>query len=345
MTLEEKEEVANGANQSRVFRFRQPMPIPAYLLAVCVGRLEAREIGDRCVIYAEPSVLARAAAEFDDVESFLQHAEVFFGLPYQWTRYACVVLPPSFPYGGMENACLTFVTPTLVAGDKSLVSVLIHEIVHSWTGNLLTNCSWEHFWLNEGFTKFIERKIVGAVYGEKFRHLASAVGYSLLKEAVAFLGCDAETTKLQPCMLNVDPDEAFSRIPYEKGSLFLWHLEQLVGGARPFDAFLRAYVAEFGAGVANGGSAAAIKSVLHTDDFRAAFERHFADVVVDWETWLRAPGMPPFEPQFSDEGAMAECLSLADAWLVADAAASTDSDGSLFAGLHPLQKGTILFCA
>lgn len=178
-------------------------------------------------------------------EDLLSTAEDLMG-PYVWRQYDLLVLPPSFPYGGMENPCLTFVTPTLLAGDRSLVSVVAHEIAHSWTGNLITNNNPEHFWLNEGHTVFVERKISGRMYGESFRHLQAINGWDTLKETVEKeFNPNHEFTKLVPDLTGVDPDDAFSSIPYEKGSALLMHLEEILGGPKVFEPFLKAYVQRF----------------------------------------------------------------------------------------------------
>ncbi len=149
-----------GGDGTKVFYYQQSVPIPSYLIALAVGQLESRELGPRCRAWSEPSMVERVAWEFADTERFLSIAEDIL-TPYEWGRYDVLCLPPSFPYGGMENPCLTFVTPTLLAGDRSLADVVAHEISHSWTGNLVTNHTWEHFWLNEGWTMWVQRKIMG----------------------------------------------------------------------------------------------------------------------------------------------------------------------------------------
>jgi len=203
------------------FHFEQRVPVPSYLIAVAVGELRGLDISDRCRVWAEPSVVESARHEFEGTEEFLRTAEEVAG-EYVWGRYDLLVLPPSFPYGGMENPCLTFVTPTLLAGDRSLVNVVAHEIAHSWTGNLVTNGSWEHFWLNEGFTVLLERKIIGRLRGEPARQFQASSGFLGLAEAVKLFGEDHNYTRLVPDLSDgADPDDAFSRVPYEKGSYFL----------------------------------------------------------------------------------------------------------------------------
>ncbi|VDN16084.1 unnamed protein product [Dibothriocephalus latus] len=169
----------------RVHKFEQPMPIPSYLVALACGDLRSTEIGPRSKVWAEPSVVERAAYEFGEVDQIISAAESLCG-PYQWGTYDIVVLPPSFPYGGMENPCLTFVTPCLLAGDRSLISTIAHEVSHSWTGNLVTNASWENFWLNEGHTKYLEGLVLEAMYGSDYRELHIELGYEDLKACVSF---------------------------------------------------------------------------------------------------------------------------------------------------------------
>ncbi|KIH58955.1 putative leukotriene A-4 hydrolase [Ancylostoma duodenale] len=234
------------AGDSTTYTFNQPVTIPSYLLAIVVGHIERREISSRCAVWCEPSIVDSAKWEFESTEKILQTAEKLAG-PYRWGRYDLVVLPPTFPFGGMENPCLTFVTPTLLSGDRSLVNVVAHEISHSWTGNLVTNASWEHFWLNEGFTVFLERKIHGRLQGEAERQFESESGYDeALTTAVKTFGDSHEFTKLIPDERGIDPDDAFSSVPYEKGSAFLFTIEQLLGEPERFEEFLRKYIEKYG---------------------------------------------------------------------------------------------------
>jgi leukotriene-A4 hydrolase len=205
-----------------VFSFTQRVPMPAYLVALAVGNLEERSIGPRSSVWSEPQMVDAGAYEFADTEQFILAAESCVG-PYVWERYDVLLLPPSFPYGGMENPCLTFVTPTLLAKDRSLANVVAHEIAHSWMGNLVGCRTWEHFWLNEGFTVFLERRIiqamatakVGEKSGRQVAHMHAVIGYEALRRSVDQLGADHDFTKLIPCLDGVDPDDAFSSVPYE----------------------------------------------------------------------------------------------------------------------------------
>ena len=200
-------------------------------------------LGPRSRVWAEPAMVARAAWEFEAVDRMLTSAEALLG-PYSWGRFDLLVLPPSFPYGGMENPRLTFLTPTLITGDRSLVNVVAHELAHSWTGNLVSNASAEDFWLNEGFTVFVERRLLELLEGPELLALHVAVGRQALDEAVGNFRDRPQLTRLRTHLSGVDPDDAFSQVPYEKGYLFLRAVEEVVGRPR-FDAFLRRYMERF----------------------------------------------------------------------------------------------------
>jgi len=226
-------------NESGIYQFRQPKAIPSYLMALAVGDLEFTAIDDRTGVYAEPVSLEAAAWEFADMGKMVNSAESLYG-PYQWGRYDVVVLPPSFPFGGMENPMLTFVTPTVIAGDRSLVSLIAHELAHSWSGNLVTNATWNDFWLNEGFTVYFERRIVEDVYGKEEGEMQEVLGYEALKETMADLGHSHEDTRLHLELEGRDPDEGMTDIAYEKGYFFLRALEEAVGREK-MDVFLKEY--------------------------------------------------------------------------------------------------------
>ena len=206
---------------SRTFAFRQPIAVASYLVALAVGHLASKEVGPRSSVWAEPSVVEAAAYEFADTELFISTGENICG-PYVWGRYDILCMPPSFPFGGMENPCLTFVTPTLLAGDRSLADVVIHEITHSWTGNLVTNRTWEHFWLNEGWTMFVQRKISRDLYGQSVADLDAIEGLLDLQDSIDHFGADHNYTRLIPDLSgDGDPDDSFSTVPYVLRSLFL----------------------------------------------------------------------------------------------------------------------------
>ena len=225
-----------------VFHFDMPQHIPSYLLALAVGDLAVREIGPRSAVYAEPGTIEAAAKEFADTEKMIDTTEKLYG-PYRWGRYDILVLPPSFPFGGMENPRLTFATPTVIVGDKSLISLVAHELAHSWSGNLVTNATWRHIWLNEGFTTYVQGRIVEAVYGkpqadEEFIIAANEL-HEGFKHEIA-----PEDQRLVPELKGRDPDDGLSDVPYTKGSWLLQTLEQKFGRAA-FDPFLRGYFDHF----------------------------------------------------------------------------------------------------
>ena len=229
-----------AADSGRSFRFRMDQPIPPYLIALAVGDIDFRAIGPRTGVYAEPAVVDSAAREFADLEEMVAAAEALYG-PYRWGRYDLLVLPPSFPFGGMENPRLTFATPTILAGDRSLVSLVAHELAHSWSGNLVTNATWSDFWLNEGFTTYFEYRIMEALYGEERARMLQSLGWQTLREEVDDLGGDdGPDTQLHIDLAGRDPDEGMTNIPYEKGAALLRTIEATVGRER-WDAYLRAY--------------------------------------------------------------------------------------------------------
>ncbi|XP_017773520.1 PREDICTED: leukotriene A-4 hydrolase isoform X2 [Nicrophorus vespilloides] len=269
--------------------FKQDVPIQSYLIAIAIGALESRKIGPRSTVWAEKEFIEMAANEFANTEKQLKTAEDICG-PYVWGIYDLLVLPPSFPFGGMENPCLTFVTPTLLAGDRSLANVVAHEIAHSWTGNLVTNANFEHFWLNEGFTVFIERKILGRLESPQVQDFDAYGGTVELKEAINELGDSNPLTCLVVNLTGVHPDDAFSTVPYEKGQTFLRYLETIVEGPAVFEPFLRKYFDTY-----------KYRS-LTTDEFKAFFIEYFSSTPeiknIEWNKWLHTPGMPPVIPDY-----------------------------------------------
>jgi len=196
------------------------------LIAIAGGALKKAAIGPRSSVWAENELIDACVHEFSqDTEKFIQAGEELTGMKYEWGVYDLLVLPGAFPYGGMENPNLTFLSASLLAGDRSLTNVVAHEIAHSWAGNYTTNASWGDFWLNEGFTVYLERAILGKIHNSsQYRDFESLVGYNDLIKTVADFGASHEFTKLCPNLVDVDPDEAFSKIPYEKGSLSLRYL-------------------------------------------------------------------------------------------------------------------------
>jgi len=219
------------------FSFSMPQPIPPYLVALAVGDLEFKAMGDRTGVYAEQEILEAAAAEFADTELMLETTEESFG-PYRWDRYDLLILPPAFPIGGMEHPRLSFITPTVIAGDKSLVALIAHELAHSWSGNLVTNASWRDLWLNEGFTTYLTNRIMQAVFGDERYRMEMALGYDELIDELPDLEDHDEALAVD--LRDRDPDDVFTSIAYEKGALFLYELELAVG-REAFDRFLTNY--------------------------------------------------------------------------------------------------------
>ncbi|KAA3656522.1 MAG: M1 family peptidase [Calditrichaeota bacterium] len=230
-------------NADGLYHFKMPQAIPSYLIALAVGDIAFQAISDRAGVYAEPSVLPAAAAEFEDTEQMIVAAEKLYG-PYRWDRYDIIVLPPSFPFGGMENPRLTFATPTIIAGDKSLVSLVAHELAHSWSGNLVTNSTWEDIWLNEGFTTYFENRIMEEIYGFEYKEMLAKLDYDNVLETIERMGQDNPRTALRQNLAGDDPDNAPSAIIYDKGHLFLRSMENLVGREK-WDAFLKTYFDTF----------------------------------------------------------------------------------------------------
>lgn len=275
-------------NDSGVYSFTQPKKIPAYLMALAAGDLEFKAIDERTGVYAEPGSLDAAAWEFADMGKMVSAAEKLYG-PYQWGRYDVIVLPPSFPFGGMENPMLTFVTPTVIAGDRSLVSLIAHELAHSWSGNLVTNATWDDFWLNEGFTVYFERRIVEDVYGKEEGKMQEVLGYEALKETLEDIGHSHPDTRLHLDLKGRDPDEGMTDIAYEKGYFFLRTIEEAVGRTK-MDAFLKKYFTEH-----------AFKS-LTTEQFVAYLNTNLRKgdetlaAKVNLKKWIYEPGLPAGMP-------------------------------------------------
>jgi len=289
-------------NGRHVYRFTMPQPIPSYLLALAVGRLESRDLSPRARVWAEPETVAAATWEFAGVEDMILKAEGLFGA-YPWDRYDMLVLPPSFPYGGMENPRMTFLTPTLLAGDRSLVDVVAHELAHSWTGNLVTNASMEHFWLNEGFTVWAERRILRILHGDDATALGWAMGQKALEDSLERFKSQPKLTLLRMHLEGIDPDDAFSSIPYEKGARLVAALEREVGEDR-FLRFIREYMDAFRF------------TSITTEQFCAfvAAKLPGALEAVNAKAYLDKPGLPDTAPEFRSVQ-LDTITVLADSWV------------------------------
>lgn len=203
-----------------LYTYHQEIPIPSYLFALASGDLASASIGPRSQVFTGPEELLASQWELETTEKFIRAAESIV-YPYTWTMYNVLVMPPSFPYGGMENCCTTYATPTIISRDRQNIDVIAHELSHSWSGNLVSNASWEHFWLNEGWTVYLERRIMAALHGEPHRDFSAIIGWKALTDSINSYGEDHEFTKLIPDLKGHDPDDAFSSIPYEKGFTFL----------------------------------------------------------------------------------------------------------------------------
>jgi aminopeptidase N len=264
-------------------------PIPSYLMALAVGNVEFRALGERTGVYAVPSLIEKAAWEFEEMESLLLAAEELYG-PYAWGRYDLLVLPAAFPFGGMENPRLTFATPTIIAGDRSLVALVAHELAHSWSGNLVTNATWNDFWLNEGFTVYFEQRIMEAVYGAEISEMLATLSYQgLVDEVDAIMDLNPDDTHLKLHLENRDPDDGMTAIAYDKGYFFLRMLEEAAG--RPaFDSFLKTYFSEHSFRVMDteGFMVYLNETLLADADVRAK---------VNVDEWVYGPGLPENCPQ------------------------------------------------
>ena len=286
-------------SKQNISLFEQNIPIPSYLVAFVAGELEYGRISDRCGVWTEVGLCKKACHEFKDAERYIQIAEEYLNHPYEWKLYNLLVLPFSFPYGGMENPNLTFVTPALLAGDCSMSNVIGHEISHSWTGNLVTNKNWKNFWVNEGFTIFMERKLDSALLGEDMENLEAIVGNNELIADIKLLGEDSEYTKLSPDFGTNDPDDGFSTVPYEKGYQFLIFIEKLIGNDN-FKEVMQRYIKKY-----------KYKSVDHTAFkevleglIRENYKKKQAKKVIaeiKWDKWLYEKGIPTYKNYFSSE--------------------------------------------
>lgn len=302
-------------------RFEMPEPIPPYLVALAVGHLDFRATGPRSGVWAEPSVLDRAAHELADVERMIDAAEALYG-PYRWERYDVLFLPPAFPFGGMENPRLTFATPTILAGDRSLVSLIAHELAHSWSGNLVTNATWDHLWLNEGFTVYIERRIVEALFGRERAEMEAMLGRQDLERELAAV--DDADERLFVELAGRDPDDGLTDVAYEKGALLLRELEETYG-RDVFDSVLRGWFHEH-----------AFTSV-RTADFERYFAAHLLDVATPrpgrtpprLAAWIDEPGVPANAPKPSS-----------DAFARVDEIVTRYVEGSLLADALPAGEWT-----
>lgn len=271
-------------SEDGIYIFRMEQAIPSYLLALAVGDLAFKPLGKRTGVYAESDIIEKAAYEFEMMENMLEAAEELYG-PYRWERFDVLVLPPSFPFGGMENPRLTFATPTIIAGDRSLVSLIAHELAHSWSGNLVTNATWNDFWLNEGFTVYFERRIMEKLEGKDYADMLTLLGYQDLLDTVKSLGDDNMDTCLKLKLAGRDPDDGMTYIAYEKGYFFLLTIENLIG-REVWDAFLIGYFRNF---AFQSMDTERFIEILNQEIIKN--DKELVDVLKA-EDWIYKPGIP-----------------------------------------------------
>jgi len=275
------------ARRDGSYRFSMDRPIPPYLIALAVGDIEFASTGHRTGVFAEPSILRSATYEFAEADRMLQAAERLYGA-YRWGRFDVLVLPPSFPFGGMENPSVTFVTPTLIAGDRSSVSVIAHELAHAWSGNLVTNATWSDFWLNEGYTTYTERRIQEELYGSSRAAMEEVLAEERLANEMKTL--PLEDQLLHPNLEGRDPECIGTLVPYVKGALFLKTLENTFGRQR-FDAYLRRYFEHF--------AFQSITTAQAIDYLRTQLLDRHPDLAanIHLQSWLSMPGLPESAPK------------------------------------------------
>jgi len=335
------------------FSFKQTVPIPSYLIALAIGNLECRQIGAVSNVWCEKfkdkletnkQFVDICQEEFSQVDDMIKAGVDICG-EYVWKRYDILVLPASFPYGGMENPCLTFATPTIVARDKSLVNVVAHEITHSWTGNLVSNFNWEQFWLNEGFTRFVEGKIMQSIQtqehggdiqkGIAYKEFMAIIGLNDLKDSVDSYISQGKSrfTKLVPSLVNEDPDDTFSSVPYEKGYTFLYYIENLLrNGEKDFNPFLKHYISKYA------------RQSIFTIDFKETLYDFFKDSPdlealkqIDWDGWMNSEGMPFVDNKYDDTYAQAtKCY--AEMWIAYNKGAKVEITPDMYNEFTTLQK-------
>ncbi|ODV81024.1 leukotriene A-4 hydrolase 2 [Suhomyces tanzawaensis NRRL Y-17324] len=312
-----------GKIEGNDYYFEQPIPIPSYLISIASGDLTKAPIGPRSDVYCEPVNIKACQWEFEkDMENFIQLGEKLV-FEYEWKRFDSLVMPNSFPYGGMEIPNMCSLTPTLICGDRSQVAVMAHELAHSWAGNLVTNASWEHYWLNEGWCVYLERRIVEGIaiaearesgrpdpeaYGASMRAFHAIIGLADLENNIKAMGDKAAvwTSLVQNLKGGVDPDDTFSKVPYEKGSNFLYHIELQVGGKEVFDKFIPHYYKKF--------RYTSLDTYQFVDTLYDFFSDKHAELdAIDWEAWLYGSGMPPVIPDY-DTTLVDQSYALAARW-------------------------------
>jgi aminopeptidase N len=289
------------------YHFDMPQPIPSYLLALAVGNFYFAPLGEDTGVYTEPELLDASVYEFADTQAMLEQAEKMFG-PYDWGRYDLLVLPPSFPYGGMENPRLSFITPSLLAGDRSLVSVIAHELAHSWSGNLVTNATWRDGWLNEGMTSYLESRLMEVIYDAARVDEERVLMY---RELLLDLERVPEPMQaLAPRLDKADPDGFQGMIAYTKGQMFLEYLEQAFG-REAFDEFLESYFQEFAFGTVT------TEQFLDYLDAKLLSQEGAPVTRAQAEAWTYQPGLPEDAP-IPVSANLDRAASMAASWAAGD---------------------------
>jgi len=293
------------------YQFYMPQPIPAYLIAIAAGDLQFKAMSEQTGVYAEPYILQASAEEFASTQAMIDATEQLYG-DYRWGRYDLLILPPSFPFGGMENPVLSFITPTVVAGDGSLVNLIAHELAHSWSGNLVTNASWRDLWLNEGFTSYVENRIMEQVFGTDRAVMEQALAVQGLKDELSDLAVNDSILHID--LQGRDPDDAFSGVPYTKGQLFLMFLEQKFGREK-FDPFVKKYFNDH-----------AFQS-LDTAHFVTYLDQQLLQKypgtvsLEEAKSWIYQPGLPSGTPDPQSD-AFNQVQQQANSWLAGNTALS-----------------------
>lgn len=292
-------------NELGEYHFEMKQAIPVYLIALAVGDLAYKKLGKNCGVYTEPSMLKEVAWEFADLRKMIISAEKLYG-KYEWEQYDVIVLPYSFPFGGMENPRLTFANPTLITGDRSLVTVIAHELAHSWSGNLVTNATWDDFWLNEGFTVYFENRIMEAIYGKEIADILSLIEFQELENEIVEIqdGDHPEDTYLKLALNGRDPDDGMTQIAYVKGAFFLKTLEEQVGREK-FDIFIKKYFNHYKF------------KTLTTETFETYLNENLLEpnnIEFNTKEWLYEKGIPKncariVSPRFQEVEKLAEDIS------------------------------------
>jgi leukotriene-A4 hydrolase len=289
------ENVTDNKDGTQTFYYKQKIPIPSYLIALVAGNIKNKTISNIISVYSEPEMIDYVYNELIDMDKIMNISQNYMG-EYKWEKYNILVLPKSFPISGIENPCLKFCFPCIINGDKSLIDIVIHELINSWSGNLVTNENWSDFWLNEGITMFLQRKIISMWKGADYSKMDGILGLSYIDEYLDIFGNDSTYTTLRPNFDGVSPDDFFSDIPYEKGYNLIYYIESLVGEDINMKDFFQSYFARFK------------YQSIDVYDFINYFKeycrnRNISEGKLDkikWEEGLYKPGKCPVENNFTN---------------------------------------------